>query len=138
MPLNEPLRVVLTPEALGRALVDPRAADVLLEWREGRVQPVVSRSLVLRYLRLFHRLGVPERTLRWWGWWLGSPFKVHRVEPDPPNPNLEGLCLTLAKQTGAEWILHGRVEEEAPVISDPSVAPPKWIAVHRFALSVEP
>jgi hypothetical protein len=134
MPLDGPLRVVLTPEAFGRALVDPRAADVLIEWREGRIQPVVSRSLVLRYLRLLHRLGLSERTLRWWGWWLGSPFKVHVVDPDPPMRALEGLCRALAEQTGAEWILHGRIEEAETASTEMGAVPPHWIAVHRFQI----
>ncbi len=132
MSVSARVRLVLMPDALGRAIVDPRAAGVLLEWREGRIQPVVTRSLAVRYLRVLHRLGLADRTLRWWGWWFGSPSKVHLVAEEPPETDLDALCFSLARQAGAEWIVHGRTSEAETAAADLAAVPPRWVAVHQF------
>jgi hypothetical protein len=98
---GNPLRVVFSPDALGGASFHPAAAPVRDAWREGRLQPVVCRALILRYLRLLHRLGLPERTVRWWGWWLGSPDKTLLL-PDPSGVSaVEVLCEALAGAAGS-------------------------------------
>ena len=78
-----PMLVVLTPDALGHALLESEAVGMVQAWRDRRIRLVVDRTLILRYLRLLRRLALPERLLRWWGWWLGSPEKA-LILPDPP------------------------------------------------------
>lgn len=123
-----PLRVVVTPESLGRCLLDPQAQPVLELWRDGHLQPVVCRWLLVRYFRLLHRLALPERLVRWWGWWLSSTTKA-LVLPDPTPPlRLPELCHRLAVAAEAPYVI-GHPPTPHPNDSLTPPAPgPRWIS----------
>jgi len=124
-----PLKIVLTPEALGEALLDPASRIVLEAWRDQRLQPVVSRSLLLRYFRLLRRLALPERLLRWWGYWLAAAPKVEILH-DPPEPGpLAELCVALAGSAQASYVV---TAQRAPRVQPPDPAAsesPRWVTV---------
>ena len=130
----EPIRVVITPDGLGRAIVDRQAALVLPAWRDGLVLPVVTRAMLLQYLRLLHRLGLAERQVRWWGWWLGSPVKalILTDESPPPSPGTEAQWWDLARRSGARWVIHGGAADEPRPPSWPTEGSPDWIAARHF------
>jgi len=125
----DPLKIVLTPEALGEALLDPASQIVLQAWRDRRLQPVVSRSLLIRYFRLLRRLALPERLLRWWGYWLASAPKVEILH-DPPEPGpLTELCLALASSAQATYVV---TSQRAPRVQPPGPADsesPRWVTI---------
>jgi hypothetical protein len=128
-----PLGVVITPDGFGRALLDPRAAGVLAGWRDGQLRPVVNRALVLRYLKLLHRLGVGERGIRWWGWWWGSPEKVVVCDQDQPELSGRELCLALASANRVQWLIHGGSKDEPRSVGLGEAI--RWVSVVEFGAS---
>ena len=129
---SDPLKIVLTPEALGEALLDSGSQAILTAWRDGRVQPVVSRSLLIRYFRLLRRLALPERLLRWWGYWLATAPKVQIVNDPPEAASLQQLCSALATQTPAPYIVVSQPgkDEALPTTLDP--AAPRQVSVRTL------
>lgn len=119
MSQESPILAVLAPDLLGRAFSDAACGRVVHLWRDGRLRPVVSRTLISRYLRLWHGLGLSARDLRRWGWWLTASDKAHFVPEDrPPPDSTRLLCERLAVESGAERIIHGgssAVPGEEPV-----------------------
>jgi hypothetical protein len=98
-------RIVIQPDALGELILNASAHPILHAWRDGQLQPVICRELLLRYFRLLNRLGIPPRTVRWWGWWLGSPEKVLIVHDPEPMLPLDELCNVLAAANQATAVL---------------------------------
>jgi len=127
--------VVLTPDAFGHALLESDAAEVLVAWRDQQIRLVVDRDMIVRYLRLLRQLALPERLLRWWGWWLGSPEKA-LILPDPPMA-LGGAehYRHLAAASGAAFIVHwpGLVPPELDAGASDS---PRWITVQELVRGV--
>ena len=60
MSRHEPRPLVFAPDFLGIALFDPAGLRILNLWRDGRLQPVVNRPLLLSYFRVFRALGLPD------------------------------------------------------------------------------
>jgi hypothetical protein len=123
------LKIVLTPDALGEALMDPTSQRLLLAWRDGRLQLVVSRSLLLRYFRLLRRLALPERLLRWWGFWLASPRKVLLVADPPTVDSLPELCVALSRSAGFVHVVTGQRAPAAPVSDSTAPEAPPWVTL---------
>ena len=120
-------RVVITPEALGRSLLNPSASPLLDSWRDDQLCPVVCRSLLVRYFRLLHQLALPERLVRWWGWWLGSPVKT-LILPDPDSwSTLEELCDRLAVDADASCVVGERGSGGEAVATTPAQEGRQWI-----------
>lgn len=133
MPIEGQQRVVLTPDLLGWALISEDAAPLFKHWREGTIQPVVNKAWILRCLRLFHRLGLSERLIRYWGWWLGSPPRCLIVAEPGQELGGEALCQYLARESSAAWIVYRegldrRDGQEPSDLGD-------WEASHRIVLS---
>lgn len=66
-------KVVFAPDILVSALYDPRARDILNRWRDGQILPVVTRDLLLIYLRALGKAGLTPELIRKWSLWLTSP-----------------------------------------------------------------
>jgi len=121
-----PCKVVFAPDLVGRAMFGADAAGVFELWRDGRIRPAVSRALLARYLRVLRALGLEERLLRRWAWWFSSAAWVHYTAGDPDESlPLADLCLQVARQNAAEYILHGGL-----VMSAPGALP--WLAAAEF------
>lgn len=97
---------MLTPELLGRSLSDAACYTVLGGWRDGRLQPVVNRALMLRYLQLLRALGVPAEQLRRWLWWFNNPDRCRIVDTDSRTDGAAvELCLHLQRTGPAITII---------------------------------
>jgi len=132
MPALSPLLVVLAPDLVGRACLDPTASEVLVLWRNGQVRPVLNRSLVVRYLRVLRQLGLSEELVRRWAWWFGSGRKVLLLEPDAPGPSVIELCEMLARAAGAPWIIHAGSAETIPAGDGIDQGVGRWVVVNDF------
>lgn len=101
-----PQRLVFAPDFLAASFLEPDAAEVLNRWRDGVVQPVVNRQLLLRYMKILHRLDLPPHLIRRWGWWFTAPNRAIWIDLDFPA-NLTGrqLCCKIAGAGLAECIL---------------------------------
>jgi len=132
MPPSSPPVVIVTPEALARAIMDPEAGTMLLDWRDGRIRLAVNRGLAIRYLRLLHRMGASGRLLRWWAWRFGSKRSVEWLSSPDVAADLKELCEQMARASGAETIIHGghTVAHAEPGSDNPC---PRWIPLAEYA-----
>jgi hypothetical protein len=92
-----PRRVVLAPDVLLCALYDPRARAILNEWRDGLILPIVTRELLLLYVRTLNQAGLNTDLIRKWSLWLTTPGKSLYLENAEPlqKSGLE-LCDAIA------------------------------------------
>ena len=100
-----PRRVVLAPDVLVCALYDPRARAILNEWRDGLILPIVTRELLLLYVRTLNQAGLNTDLIRKWSLWFTTPGKSLYLEAVPPlhKSGLE-LCDAIAEQNQATLI----------------------------------
>jgi hypothetical protein len=101
--LTQPRKVVLAPDILVAALFDQRAREILNQWRDGAILPVVTRELLLLYLKTLRQAGLTADLVRKWSLWLTSGDKTIYLE-DLPVKSATGLtlCREVAAITGAE------------------------------------
>ena len=129
--LVRPMSVVFTPDLVGAALVDSFCGEVLEQWRDGQLLPVVNRSLLMSYFRLLRGLGGTEVLIRRWGWWFTS--RDHALfQPGETSTAVNGMrqCEELARAGQAEWIIcSGRKFYPAP--KEPSDGA-SWITAEAF------
>ena len=97
--------MVLAPDLLLRALFDPRAREILNQWRDGLIQPVVTRDLLLLYLKTLRQAGLSPELVRKWSLWLTAAEKTIYLEglAVEQGSGLE-LCREVARGTGAELL----------------------------------
>ena len=103
--MTEPRKVVLAPDLLLRALFDPRARNVLNQWRDGLIVPVVTRELLVLYLKKLRQVGLGPELVRKWSLWLTSAEKA--IYLDGLSVQQSGglsLCREVAAATGAALI----------------------------------
>jgi hypothetical protein len=95
-------RVVLAPDVLVCAFYDPRAREILNQWRDGLILPVVTRELLLLYVRTLNQAGLTHELIRKWSLWLTTPGKSLYLENAAPmqKSGLE-LCDAVAQQHSA-------------------------------------
>ena len=95
-------RVVLAPDVLVCALYDPRAREILNQWRDALILPIVTRELLLLYVRTLNQSGLPHELIRKWSLWLTAPGKSLYLETATPlqKTGLE-LCDAIAQQNDA-------------------------------------
>ena len=118
-----PLRIVLTPDAWGSTLIHNR--QLLLAWRNDLIQLAVNKELLLRYMRMMHRIGIPDHLFRQWGWWFNSKKKCVFVRESPCSVKAFPLCEFIAQEAGANYIVTSA--ESIPVI--PEESEPKKISI---------
>ena len=103
--MTERRKVVLAPDLLLRALFDPRARETLNLWRDGLIVPVVTRELLLLYLRTLRQAGVGPELVRKWSLWLTAADKTIYLEGlSVSQASGLQLCREVAAATGAELI----------------------------------
>lgn len=119
-----PRKVVLTPDLLGRALVEASAAAVLHLWRDGAVQPATDGALVIRYVKLLRALGLAEDLIRRWGWWFTASARAcYFPEVSGEAASTVDLCDKVARRAGAECVVHSGLI---------TVPRPQWVAAPEF------
>jgi hypothetical protein len=104
-----PRRVVLAPDVLVCAFYDSRAREILNQWRDGLVLPVVTRELLLLYVRTLNQAGLTPELIRKWSLWLTTPGKSLYLETTAPlqKTGLE-LCDAVAQQNDAALLTLAR------------------------------
>jgi|SRR5687767_11275522 len=93
-----PRRVVLAPDLLLCALYDARARAILNEWRDGLILPIITRELLLLYIRTLNQAGLTQELIRKWSLWFTTPGKSLYLENAEPlqKSGLE-LCDAIAQ-----------------------------------------
>ena len=106
---DSPKPVVLAPDILLRALHYPEEYRVLLLWRDGLILPVVTRPILLQYLKLFRKAGIEERTLKKWILWLTSKEKARYLEEVEGEGGIQESLVEAARAGEAELITNLRM-----------------------------
>jgi hypothetical protein len=129
----EPRPILFAPDFLGIALFDPAGQRILNLWRDGRLQPVVNRPLLLSYFRVFRSLGLSDVLVRRWAWWLISPPQSRFLaEPSEPGSSTMALCAVLARKSGAGWIVHSGTVYHPENLDAGAVGDAPWILPHEL------
>jgi hypothetical protein len=103
--LSAPRRVVFAPDVLIASLYDAEARTMLHQWRDGAIVPVVTRDLLLLYLRTFRQVGLGPELVRKWSLWFTGPDKaVYREDSQGNNSTGLALCRDVAEANGAELL----------------------------------
>ena len=98
-------KVVLAPNLIGAALIDPAARRVLEAWRDGKFVAVMNRELIALHLRALNRVGLPAELIKRWAYWFSSPEKAFFMEKQLASTASVDLCETLASASKAEAII---------------------------------
>jgi hypothetical protein len=103
--LSHARKVVLAPDLFLAALFDARARETLNLWRDGLIFPVVTRELLLLYLKTLRQAGLSQELVRKWSLWLTAGGKTIYLEDFPPQQATGlALCREIASATGAELL----------------------------------
>jgi hypothetical protein len=103
--LTQPRKVVLGPDLFVAALFDPRARETLQLWRDGAILPIVTRELLVLYLRTLRQAGLDQDLIRKWSLWLTASHKTIYLENLPPTQTTGlPLCREIAAATHAELL----------------------------------
>jgi hypothetical protein len=76
MEMDKRACIVVAPEVLAKSFLLDEYRELLVQWRDGTIRLVVTRDLLVCYLRLLKRLGLPEAQLRQWSAWFTAPEKA--------------------------------------------------------------
>ena len=103
--MTVPRKVVLAPDILIASLYDAEARAILYQWRDGNVVPVVTRDLLLLYLRTLRQAGLGPELVRKWSLWLTAADKViYREDFQANHSSGLGLCREVAAANGAHLV----------------------------------
>jgi hypothetical protein len=98
-------KVVFAPDVLIASLYDAEARALLHGWRDGAIVPVVTRDLLLLYLRTFRQAGLGPELVRKWSLWLTAAGKaLYREDSQANNATGLALCREVAEANGAELL----------------------------------
>ena len=126
-----PKRMVFAPDVIGGSFFDPDCAHAFQMWRDGVIQPVLNRPLLMRYLKLLRALDLPPLLIRRWAWWFTAPDRIVWIDSDSaPELTVRELCVALAKLGSADCILMRADESKHGVSPMGSEAP--WISAKAF------
>ncbi|HEX7862372.1 MAG TPA: hypothetical protein VF773_18690 [Verrucomicrobiae bacterium] len=109
-----PRKVVFAPDVLVAALFDPRARHLVNEWRDGQIVPVVTRELLVLYLRTLAGAGLTPELLHKWSLWLTTPGKAIFIEQNGTAArNHFELCRAIAEAQNAEVVTTRQRQNQA-------------------------
>jgi hypothetical protein len=69
-------RVILAPDLIGAALIDPAARRVFERWLDGEFKVVCNRELLGMHLKVLRDLGLPAELLQRWSYWFTAPQRA--------------------------------------------------------------
>jgi hypothetical protein len=101
-------KVVFAPDILIASLYDAEARTILYQWRDGMVVPVVTRDLLLLYLRTLRQAGLEPELVRKWSLWLTAAGRaIYREDCTKSISSGLALCRAVAEEYGAELLTRG-------------------------------
>jgi hypothetical protein len=124
---NQPVPVVLAPDVILAGLFDPQAREVLNAWRDGAIKLVLSRRLLVAYLRALRKAGAPAGVLRGWALWFHEPGRAELAAMgDATEGSLAAHCSALARIGKGKAVICWR-RPETPEATDWKTAG-EWLA----------
>jgi hypothetical protein len=103
--LTAPRKIVFAPDILIASLYEAEARAMLHQWRDGAIVPVVTRDLLLLYLRTLRQAGLGPELVRKWSLWLTAAEKViYREDCQANRSSGLALCREVAEANGAQVV----------------------------------
>lgn len=119
--------VVLAPDVIVKSFVIEECREILNRWRDGAIVPVVTRELLVCYLRALRGMGLPEGQLRRWASWFTAREKAKFIkQPGAAEPSLRAILLDAAARGNATCILF-----VGPGLESPD-SPVPWVGIADF------
>ena len=82
-------------------------ADTAVADRDGELEPVINRDLVIRYTKALRAAGVGPRQLKRWLWWFTSGRRSeYRPQIEFNHSDATSLCDRLAFETNVECVVY--------------------------------
>jgi len=127
-PETPPRRVVLAPDIIAKSFLLPSCRTVLELWRDAKIQLVVTRKLLVIYLKLLRDLGIADAQLhRWAVWFTGKDKSVFLPESNSGKISLRKILHEAARLGDAEGIVSTNAAGELPVDGNTP-----WVSVDDF------
>ena len=106
LPETAPRRVVVAPDVVAKSFLVPECRTVLELWRDARIQLVVTRELLVIYLKVLRDLGIPDAQLhRWAVWFTAKDKSVFFPESNSSEMTLRETLHEAARLGNAEAIV---------------------------------
>lgn len=106
-------KIVLAPDLVVAAFIDPAARRVLEAWRDGKFVVVMNRELIALHLRVLNRVVCTPELVKRWAYWLSSPEKAVFLDKlFGPTASPANLCEELAKAIRADAIICWKRQSE--------------------------
>lgn len=120
--------VVLAPELIAKSFLVEEYRGLLERWRDGAFRLAVTRDLLVRYLLILRKLGIPDGQLRHWSAWFTATEKsLFLPEPGSPEADTRTLLQEAALRSGASSIVVARLPDEA------ARGGVRWVTVEVFS-----
>ena len=127
-PEPNPIAIVLAPEILAKSFHNSQCKKVLELWRDGSLRPIITRDLLIAYLRLLKALRIPDEILRRWTQWFTATSKstvLRDANPDQQQP--ANLLADAAQRGNAETILYVDIPPAASATDPPRQTVTKFL-----------
>lgn len=132
-PEHKPIAIVLAPEILAKSFHDTQCRNILELWRDGAIRLVITRDLLVSYLRLLKALGIRDDILRRWTQWFTAKDKSTVFLDAKPAHERPADSLAHAAQLGnAHAILYAKIPAAAPSSDAPGDNAPPHQTVTEF------
>jgi hypothetical protein len=116
--------VVVAPDVVAKSFLGPECRTVLELWRDARIQLVVTRELLVIYLKVLRDLGIPEAQLHQWAvWFTANDKSVVLSEPNAGEMTLSEILHDAARRGNAEGIVSTKTSPDVDTT---------WILVDDF------
>jgi hypothetical protein len=101
--------VVIAPDVVGNSFFVPECKAVLDLWRDGGITPIVTRDLLVRYVKVLRGLRIPDSLIRTWILWLTAEGKsLHLPDVVTGGKTTQQALLEAARSGGATSIVSNR------------------------------
>ena len=111
-----PKRVVLGPDVIAKGFVNTTCLRILESWRDGKVRPVVTRELLVLYLKILRSMKLPDSQLRTWTIWFTAKDKsIFISEPASHEMKWNEVLIDAAQRGDAEVVVS---DKELDVCAD--------------------
>ena len=124
--------VVLAPDVVVKSFVVAECRDVLNRWRDGAIVPVVTRDLLVYYLRGLRGAGLPDEHLRRWAAWFTAREKARYIaQPGSAPTSQREILLEAAVRGNATCIITAGPAVDSPGTPVPMIGAAEFLMGER-------
>jgi hypothetical protein len=123
-----PVAVVLSPDLFAASFFDPNCRKVIMLWRDGAIIPLVNRELLVVYLRILNKFGLPPHQMKvWTKWFTSAAHAEYFQDVATQDASWDSLCETLAsRRAGSRIVCWRKPNDSGQCRANP------WITANEF------